>query len=112
MLPPVLLVTRRLSHAVEARASRDYDARLNADNANWAMDGPEITRRASEVGAAGILCAPGDRVDSACINALPPSVKIIATLSVGFDHIDLAAARARGIVVTNTPGVLSFAVAE
>jgi lactate dehydrogenase-like 2-hydroxyacid dehydrogenase len=51
-------------------------------------------------------------VDSACINALPPSVKVIATFSVGYDHIDLAAARARGIVVTNTPGVLSFAVAE
>jgi lactate dehydrogenase-like 2-hydroxyacid dehydrogenase len=39
-------------------------------------------------------------------------VKIIATFSVGFDHIDIAAAKARGIVVTNTPGVLSFAVAE
>ncbi len=93
-------------------AARDYDARLNAANANWATDGLEIARRASEAGAAGILCAPGDRVDSACINALPPSVKVIATFSVGFDHIDLAAAKARGIVVTNTPGVLSFAVAE
>jgi lactate dehydrogenase-like 2-hydroxyacid dehydrogenase len=112
MLPPVLLVTHKLPRAVEARAARDYDARLNADNANWATDGLEIARRASQVGAAGILCAPGDRVDSACINALPPSVKVIATFSVGYDHIDLAAARARGIVVTNTPGVLSFAVAE
>ena len=112
MLPPVLLITHRLPHAVEARATRDYDARLNTDNAGWAREGAEIARRASEMGAAGILCAVGDRVDSACINALPPSVKIIATLGVGFDHIDLAAARVRGIVVTNTPGVLSFAVAE
>ena len=39
-------------------------------------------------------------------------MKIIATFSVGFDHIDIAAAKVRGIVVTNTPGVLSFAVAE
>ena len=112
MLPPVLLVTRKLPPAVEARAARDYDAKLNADNSNWATDGLEIARRASEFGAAGILCIPGDRVYSACINALPPSVKIIASLSVGFDHIDLTAAKARGIVVTNTPGVLSFAVAE
>jgi lactate dehydrogenase-like 2-hydroxyacid dehydrogenase len=112
MLPPVLLVTHRLPHAVEARAARDYDAKFNADNANWTMDGPEIARRAREVDAVGILCAPGDCVDSSCINALPSSVKVIATFSVGFDHIDLAAARARGIVVTNTPGVLSFAVAE
>jgi lactate dehydrogenase-like 2-hydroxyacid dehydrogenase len=112
MLPPVLLITHRIPNAVEARAVRDYDARLNADNANWATNGQEIARRASEISAAGILCAMGDRVDSACINALPPRVKIIANLGVGFDHIDVAAARARGIVVTNTPGVLSFAVAE
>jgi lactate dehydrogenase-like 2-hydroxyacid dehydrogenase len=110
MAKPILLVTRKLPEAVEARAARDYDARLNLDDAQGASD--EIVRRAREVGASGILCAPGDPFDSACINALPPSVKIIATFSVGFDHIDIAAAKARGIVVTNTPGVLSFAVAE
>lgn len=112
MLPPVLLVTRKLPPAVEARIARDYDARLNTDNANWAADRLEIARRASEIGAAGIFCTGMDHVDSACINAMPPSVKIIATFSVGFDHIDLAAAKSRGIAVTNTPGVLSFAVAE
>jgi lactate dehydrogenase-like 2-hydroxyacid dehydrogenase len=110
MAKPILLVTRKLPDAIEARAARDYDARLNRDDAQ--SDGDEIARRAREVGASGILCAPSDGFDSACINALPPSVKIIATFSVGFDHIDIAAAKARGIVVTNTPGVLSFAVAE
>jgi lactate dehydrogenase-like 2-hydroxyacid dehydrogenase len=39
-------------------------------------------------------------------------VKIITTFSVGFDHVDLSAAKARGIAVTNTPDVLSFATAE
>jgi lactate dehydrogenase-like 2-hydroxyacid dehydrogenase len=112
MAKPILLVTRKLPEAVEARAARDYDARLNLDDALFANDGVEIVRRAREVGASGILCAPGDRFDSACIKALPPSVKIIATFSVGFDHVDIVAAKARGIVVTNTPGVLSFAVAE
>ena len=112
MAKPVLLVTRKLPEAVEARAARDYDARLDLDDAHGANDGDAIVRRAREVGASGVLCAPGDRFDSACINGLPPSVKIIATFSVGFDHIDIAAAKARGIVVTNTPGVLSFAVAE
>jgi len=112
MAKPILLVTRKLPEAVEARAARDYDARLNPDDAHGASDGVEIVRRARDVGASGMLCAPGDGFDSACINALPPSVKIIATFSVGFDHIDVAAAKARGIVVTNTPGVLSFAVAE
>src|SRR4029077_16776283 len=81
-------------------------------DALWATDGAEIARRATEASAAGILGAAGDCFDSVCINALPPSPKIIATFSVGFDHIDIAAANARGIVVTNTPEVLSFATAE
>jgi lactate dehydrogenase-like 2-hydroxyacid dehydrogenase len=51
-------------------------------------------------------------MNAATFAALPPSVKIVATFSVGTDHIDLAAAKARGIVVTNTPEVLSFATAE
>lgn len=112
MAKPVLLVTRKLPEAIETRAARDYDARLNSQDAPWARLGAEIVRRAREAGAAGILGAPGDRFDAACVNALPPNVKIIATLSVGYDHIDTMAARARGIVVTNTPEVLSFATAE
>ena len=103
MAKPILLVTRKLPEAIEARAAQDYDARLNPKDAPWATDGAEIARRATEASAAGILGAAGDRFDSVCINALPPSAKIIATFSVGFDHIDIAAANARGIVVTNTP---------
>ena len=112
MAKPVLLVTRKLPEAIETRAARYYDTRLNTQDASWATCAAEIVRRASEAGAAGILGAPGDRFDAACVNALPPSVKIIATFSVGFNHIDIAAAAARGIVVTNTPEVLSFATAE
>jgi lactate dehydrogenase-like 2-hydroxyacid dehydrogenase len=109
---PVLLVTRKLPPAIEARAARDYDARLNSEDAPWFRDGAEIARRATEAGAAGILCAAGDPMNAATFAALPPTVKIVATFSVGTDHIDLAAAKARGIVVTNTPEVLSFATAE
>ena len=112
MAKPVLLITRKLPEAIETRAARDYDTRLNPQDAPWARLGAEIVRRAREAGAAGILGAPGDSFDAACVNALPPSVKIIATFSVGYDHIDTAAAKARGIVVTNTPEVLSFATAE
>lgn len=112
MAKPVLLVTRKLPEGMEARAARDYDARLNPDDAMWATDGAEIARRAAEAKADGIFCAAGDRLDAACIEALPDSVKIITTLSVGFDHVDLPAAKARGIAVTNTPEVLSFATAE
>jgi len=112
MAKPVLLVTRKLPDAIEARAARDYDARLNPQDEPWSTDGAEIARRAAAAGAAGILGAAGDRFDTACIRALPESVRIITTFSVGTDHIDLAAAKSRGIAVTNTPEVLSFATAE
>jgi lactate dehydrogenase-like 2-hydroxyacid dehydrogenase len=112
MAKPVLLVTRKLPEAIEARAARDYDARLNPSDQMWATDGAQIARRANEAKADGILAAAGDNLDAACVNALPDSVKIITTFSVGFDHVDLQAAKARGIAVTNTPEVLSFATAE
>jgi lactate dehydrogenase-like 2-hydroxyacid dehydrogenase len=112
MQKPVLLVTRKLPEAIEARAARDYDARLNPQDEPWSRDGAGIARRAAETGAAGILCAAGDPMGAATIQALPASVKAIATFSVGHDHLDLAAAKARGIAVTNTPDVLSFATAE
>ncbi|WP_237214035.1 2-hydroxyacid dehydrogenase [Falsiroseomonas oryziterrae] len=112
MPKPVLLLTRKLPPAVEARAARDYDARLNPDDAAWSRDPAEIARRAAEAGADGILCAAGDAFGAATFAALPEKVRIVATFSVGTDHLDLAAAKARGIVVTNTPDVLSFATAE
>jgi lactate dehydrogenase-like 2-hydroxyacid dehydrogenase len=112
MSKPVLLLTRKLPAAIEARATRGYAAILNSDDAPWFRDGAAIARRATEARAAGILCAAGDPLNAATIAALPDSLRIIATFSVGTDHIDLAAAAARGIVVTNTPEVLSFATAE
>lgn len=107
-MKPRLLLTRRLPEAVEARASRDYDAALNPTDA--LRDGAALARAAE--GCAGILCAAGDPFGEATIAALPQSVRILATFSVGTDHIALDAARARGIAVANTPDVLSVATAE
>jgi lactate dehydrogenase-like 2-hydroxyacid dehydrogenase len=59
-----------------------------------------------------ILCTPADRFDAVLIGQLPETVRVIGTFSVGLEHIDLAAAAARGIVVCNTPDVLSVATAE
>lgn len=105
---PVLLVTRRLPPAVEARATRDYRARLNAD------DSPTTGRQVAAMaeGADAILCCPAERLDAATIAVLPASVRVIATFSVGFDHLDIPAAHARGIAVVHTPDVLSAATAE
>lgn len=103
---PVLLVTRRLPAAVEAQAEQDYDARLTAS------DTPIADLAARAAGVDAILCCPGDVLNAAAIAALPASVKVIGTFSVGYDHIDLAAAAGRGIKVCNTPDVLSVATAE
>ncbi len=108
MARPVLFSTRRLPPAIEARAARDYDARLNPTDKQYAD--AELTRLAQDADA--VLCCPSDRLDAALIRALPAGLKVIGTISVGYDHIDLEAARARGIAVVHTPDVLSVATAE
>ncbi len=108
MSKPILFVTRRLPPAVEARASRDYETRLNAEDAPRTKQ--DILNLSA--GAAAILCCPAERLDGETIGALSNSVKVIATFSVGFEHIDIAAAKSRGIRVCNTPDVLSVATAE
>lgn len=115
MPKPVLLLTRQLPPAIEARAARDYALVSNPTDEPWYKDGAEIARRAAQGGhggAAGILIAAGDPFNAATIAALPASVRILSTFSVGTDHIDLKAAAARNILVANTPDVLSFATAE
>ena len=107
-MKPVLLVTRKLPEPVEARVAAGYDARFN-------REGPPLTPEAliaKAAGADGILCTILDRLSAPVIAALPSSVRIIATFSVGADHIDLPAAKARGIAVTNTPGALTEATAD
>jgi lactate dehydrogenase-like 2-hydroxyacid dehydrogenase len=99
-----LLITRRLPPATEARAAATYDVR------RWDRRGPPFAEAATGVDA--VLCTSADSMDAPAIAALPDSVRVIGTFSVGFEHIDLAAARARGIAVVNTPGVLSDATAE
>ncbi len=105
---PVILVTRKLPDAVEARLKSDYEARLNPDDALYSKD--ELIERVQ--GAQGILPCHTEKFDSDMIAQLPNDVKIIANFSVGVDHCDLAAAKDKGIVVTNTPDVLSDATAE
>lgn len=105
---PIVLVTRKLPAAVEARLRRDFDPRLNPDDRLYGAD--QLIDLAAGVDA--ILPCHTERFTADVIARLPASVKIIANFSVGVDHVDLEAAAARGIVVTNTPEVLSDATAE
>ncbi len=105
---PKLLVTRRLPEAVETRLERDYLAVLNKDDHSHTA----ATIIAAGAGMDGLLVTPADRVDGGTIGRLPDSVRIIATFSVGYEHIDVDAAKSRGMAVTNTPEVLTDATAD
>lgn len=105
---PVILVTRKLPDAVEDRLRRDYQPRLNPDDQLYSGD--EIVELAA--GADAILPCHTEKFTADVIARLPDSVKAIANFSVGYDHVDTAAAKTRGLIVTNTPDVLSDATAE
>ena len=105
---PKVLCTRRMPPNVEARLARDYDATLNPEDRIHSAHG---LLEASE-GQDGLLCAGGDPLTAGVVERLPDSVGILATYSVGYEHIAVEAASARSIVVTNTPDVLNDATAD
>lgn len=104
----VLLVPRMLAPRVLARAQADYDVVLNHDD--HVMSRAELIAACAGVDA--VLPCHSEHFSAEVIASLPDRLRIIANHSVGVDHVDLAAAAARGIVVTNTPDVLSDATAE
>lgn len=104
----VLLITRKLSNNTEARAAEDYDVRLNPDDVLYS---PEQLLQKCE-GVDAILPCHSELFTPELVSKLPDRIKIIANHSVGVDHCNLEALAARGIVVTNTPDVLSDATAE
>lgn len=109
-MPPRLIVaaTRRLPHVCEDELARAYEFRTGDDAAIYT---PERLAKQAQ-GAAALIVSPAEAVNADAIAKLPASVKILATFSVGTDHIDLKTARAKGIVVANTPGVLTDATAD
>lgn len=108
MTKPKLLIARKLRPAVEARAARDYDVVLNPSDEVFSQAG--LIAACRDVDA--VLPCHSEHFSAEVIAAIGPRLKIIANHSVGTDHVDLAAARAAGVVVTNTPDVLSDATAE
>jgi glyoxylate reductase len=108
MKRPRLLVTRRLPDAVEARIRRDYDAHLNVADVQYGPD--ELASLAQDVD--GILTCSTERWTAELVARLPERVGIVASFSVGYEHLDVPALRARGIIATNTPDVLTEATAD
>lgn len=104
----VVLVTRKLPEAVERRLERDYQPMFNEQDRQYGRD--ELLALAADADA--ILACHTERFSREVIERLPGRVRVIANFSVGVDHVDLEAARERGIIVTNTPEVLVDATGE
>jgi len=105
---PKVIVTRKLPDQVETRMCELFDTELNLDDLPMDAESLVAAMRRAEVLAPTIT----DRLDAALIGQAGPQLKLIANFGVGVDHIDVAAAHARGIAVTNTPGVLTDDTAD
>lgn len=105
---PVILVPRRLRDEVQERLQRDYLPVFNDDDHVFSKT--ELIEKCQNVD--GVLPCHSEHFSADVIAALPERLKVIANHSVGTDHVDLAAAKNQGIIVTNTPDVLSDATAE
>ena len=105
---PVVLVTRKLPEAVENKLAEDFDVMLNPEDRLYSTG--EILQIANDVDA--ILPCHTEKFSADTIAQMPARVKAISNFSVGTDHVDLMAAKQKGLIVTNTPDVLSDATAE
>lgn len=105
---PLLIVTRKLPEVIETRMMELFDTRLNTD------DHPFSHAELIEAVKVADVLTPTvtDRIDGSVLSHAGPNLRLIANFGTGVDHIDVAAAHARGITVTNTPGVLTEDTAD
>ena len=105
---PTVVVTRRLPEEVQRELAKDFDATLNADDRPL---GPEGLRAA--LGRAdAVLCTVTDRITAEVLAVEPRRARLLANFGVGFNHIDVEAAKQHGLAVSNTPDVLTDATAD
>ncbi len=105
---PRIAVTRKLLPQIEARMAELFDCQFNADDHPMSAD--EIAALMQDIDV--LVPTVTDRIDAGLIGKAPPSLKLIANFGAGVNHIDLAAAKARDIIVTNTPGVFTDDTAD
>ena len=108
MRKPVIAVSRRLPAQTETRMQQLFEARLNSEDAE--LNAEQIINLCD--GAQILVPTVTDKIDVKVIDALPDSIEMIANFGAGVDHIDLEAAAARKLIVTNTPGVLTDDTAD
>lgn len=108
MTKPVIWIPRRLSEATLDRARRDYEVIVTEDDTPGTAE--DIVAMSARVD--GMIPCHSERFSAEVVARLDPRLRIVANHSVGVDHCDLDALKEAGIVVTNTPDVLSDATAE
>jgi len=104
-----VVVARPMPDLVTDRLSREFEAAL-PDRSD--IDAQTLIARAKDHRAEALFVTSDLKLTAASIAELPDSVKIVATCSVGFDHLDVPAAKARGVVLTNTPDVVTECTAD
>ena len=106
-MKPRILVTREVFDEAIAYLSEHCD--VDSNQQDVPLSAEELARRAA--GVQGIMCALTDRIDAAAISAAP-RLSAVANIAVGYNNIDVPACTSRGILVTNTPGVLDDSTAD
>jgi glyoxylate reductase len=105
---PRVFASRRFPDQVRAELERSFEVDLH--DSVWPPGRDELLTRAA--GKDGLMLMLTDRVDGELLDAAGPQLRIIADYAVGIDNVDLEACRRRGVVVSNTPDVLTEATAE
>ncbi|MEP7175252.1 MAG: D-glycerate dehydrogenase [Gemmatimonadales bacterium] len=105
---PVVIVTRRLPEPVHEALTRAFDARLNPDDRPLTADGLRDALRQADA----LLTTVTDKVTADVLSVDGRRARLVANFGVGFNNIDIEAAKALGIAVTNTPDVLTDATAD
>jgi lactate dehydrogenase-like 2-hydroxyacid dehydrogenase len=108
MTQPKILLTRRWPEAVEKNLATRYAVTLNDSDAPMTADQLKAAMAAYDA----VCPTVTDKITAEVIGAAGPKLRMLGNFGVGFEHIDLEAARAKGLVVTNTPGVLTDATAD
>jgi lactate dehydrogenase-like 2-hydroxyacid dehydrogenase len=108
MARPKVIITRKLPDAAEARARALFDVELNA--ADTQLDAAGLARAMRE--ADGLIPCVADKITAELLAAPGRRVKIVSNYGVGYNNIDVDAAKANGVVVTNTPDVLTEDTAD
>jgi len=108
MSKPKVIVTRRWPEVVENRLKELYDVQLNEDDQPMSAEELKQALRSADA----VLPTVTDPITADVLSAEPLRCKILGNFGVGFNHIDIDAAKARGLVITNTPDVLTDCTAD